>query len=51
VSHLELDWQGTGVRRFWDGVANNHIVIRYDRLGVGMSDRAVHDSDLTVAAR
>jgi hypothetical protein len=51
VSHLELDWHSPGVRRFWHGVANNHTVIRYDRLGVGMSDRAVHDSNLMVAAR
>jgi pimeloyl-ACP methyl ester carboxylesterase/DNA-binding CsgD family transcriptional regulator len=48
VSHLELDWQHPGVRRFWEGVARNHTLIRYDRLGVGMSDRTVHDSDLTL---
>ncbi|RDH75659.1 alpha/beta fold hydrolase [Mycolicibacterium moriokaense] len=48
VSHLELDWQSPAVRRFWDGVARGHTLIRYDRLGVGMSDRAVHDSDLTL---
>jgi pimeloyl-ACP methyl ester carboxylesterase/DNA-binding CsgD family transcriptional regulator len=48
VSHLELDWQHPGVRRFWEGVAQNHTLIRYDRLGVGMSDRTVHDSDLTL---
>ncbi|WP_445165405.1 alpha/beta fold hydrolase [Mycolicibacterium sp. Dal123E01] len=48
VSHLELDWQSSDVRRFWDGVAQNFTLIRYDRLGVGMSDRAVHESDLTL---
>jgi len=48
VSHLELDWQDAGVRRFWDGVAQHHTLIRYDRLGVGMSDRTVRDSDLTL---
>jgi pimeloyl-ACP methyl ester carboxylesterase/DNA-binding CsgD family transcriptional regulator len=48
VSHLELDWENPGVRRFWDGVAQNHTLIRYDRLGVGLSDRTVHDSDLTL---
>lgn len=48
VSHLELDWQSPGVRRFWNGVARGHTLIRYDRLGVGMSDRTVHDSDLTL---
>jgi pimeloyl-ACP methyl ester carboxylesterase/DNA-binding CsgD family transcriptional regulator len=48
VSHLELDWQSQGVRRFWEGVAQDHTLIRYDRFGVGMSDRSVRDSDLTL---
>ena len=48
VSHLELDWQSAGFRRFWDGVADGYTLIRYDRLGVGMSDRTVQDSDLTI---
>jgi pimeloyl-ACP methyl ester carboxylesterase/DNA-binding CsgD family transcriptional regulator len=48
VSHLELDWQNPGVRRFWDVVAEGYTLIRYDRLGVGMSDRAVRASDLTL---
>ena len=50
VSHLELDWQSAGFRRFWEGVANGYTLIRYDRLGVGMSDRTVQDSDLTLDA-
>ncbi|KMO70391.1 alpha/beta fold hydrolase [Mycolicibacterium chlorophenolicum] len=48
VSHLELDWQHPGVRRFWDGVATDRTLIRYDRLGAGMSDREVRESDLTL---
>lgn len=48
VSHLELDWEGTGFRQFWEAVADGYTLIRYDRLGVGMSDRTVEDSDLTV---
>jgi pimeloyl-ACP methyl ester carboxylesterase/DNA-binding CsgD family transcriptional regulator len=48
VSHLELDWQSADFRRFWDGVANGYTLIRYDRLGVGMSDRMIQDSDLTL---
>jgi pimeloyl-ACP methyl ester carboxylesterase/DNA-binding CsgD family transcriptional regulator len=48
VSHLELDWQSAGFRRFWQGVADGHTLIRYDRLGVGMSDRTVRESDLTI---
>jgi pimeloyl-ACP methyl ester carboxylesterase/DNA-binding CsgD family transcriptional regulator len=48
VSHLELDWQSVGFRRFWEGVATGYTLIRYDRLGVGMSDRTVRDSDLSL---
>jgi hypothetical protein len=39
VSHLELDWESERFRRFWEGVADGYSLIRYDRLGVGMSDR------------
>ncbi|CQD08576.1 alpha/beta hydrolase [Mycobacterium lentiflavum] len=48
VSHLELDWEGDGFRRFWEVVADGYTLVRYDRLGVGMSDRTVEDSDLTL---
>jgi pimeloyl-ACP methyl ester carboxylesterase/DNA-binding CsgD family transcriptional regulator len=48
VSHLELDWQDADFRRFWETVADGYTLIRYDRLGVGMSDRTVRDSDLTL---
>ncbi|OBA77792.1 helix-turn-helix transcriptional regulator [Mycobacterium sp. 1164966.3] len=48
VSHLELDWQSAGFRRFWEGVADKYTLIRYDRLGVGMSDRTVREPDLSI---
>src|SRR5215212_7815837 len=48
VSHLELDWQSPGFRRFWEGVADGYTLVRYDRLGVGMSDRTVRDLDLSL---
>jgi pimeloyl-ACP methyl ester carboxylesterase/DNA-binding CsgD family transcriptional regulator len=50
VSHLELDWESVGFRRFWEGVADGYALLRYDRLGVGMSDRTVRESDLTIDA-
>ncbi len=50
VSHLELDWQNEGFRRFWEGVAGGYTLIRYDRLGVGMSDCTLRDSDLSLDA-
>jgi pimeloyl-ACP methyl ester carboxylesterase/DNA-binding CsgD family transcriptional regulator len=48
VSHLELDWQSDGFRRFWEALADGYTLIRYDRLGVGLSDRTVRDTDLTL---
>jgi pimeloyl-ACP methyl ester carboxylesterase len=48
VSHLELDWDSEPYRRFWEGLAEGYSLIRYDRLGVGMSDRTVGRSDLTL---
>jgi pimeloyl-ACP methyl ester carboxylesterase/DNA-binding CsgD family transcriptional regulator len=48
VSHLELDWQSAGFRQFWNGVANGYALIRYDRVGVGMSDRTIRETDLTI---
>jgi pimeloyl-ACP methyl ester carboxylesterase/DNA-binding CsgD family transcriptional regulator len=48
VSHLELDWQSERFWRFWEGVADGYSLIRYDRLGVGLSDRSLRESDLTL---
>ena len=48
VSHLELDWRDQAFRGFWDSVADGYTMVRYDRLGVGMSDRDLRDEDLTL---
>jgi pimeloyl-ACP methyl ester carboxylesterase/DNA-binding CsgD family transcriptional regulator len=50
VSHLELDWTDQAFRGFWESAAAGHTLVRYDRLGVGMSDRDVRDEDLTLDA-
>ncbi len=46
TSHLELDWQNQELREFVLALAENHTVIRYDRPGVGMSDRGDRVYDL-----
>ena len=48
ISHLELDWADPAFRGFWESVGEGHTLVRYDRLGVGMSDRRVLDDDLTL---
>jgi pimeloyl-ACP methyl ester carboxylesterase/DNA-binding CsgD family transcriptional regulator len=39
-SHLELDWRNSLFRQFVDLLAERFTVIRYDRPGSGLSDRA-----------
>jgi pimeloyl-ACP methyl ester carboxylesterase len=39
VTHLEAEWEDPAARRFYEELAQTHCVIRYDRLGVGLSDR------------
>jgi pimeloyl-ACP methyl ester carboxylesterase/DNA-binding CsgD family transcriptional regulator len=48
ISHLELDWADPAFRGFWQSVGEGRTLVRYDRLGVGMSDREVLDDDLTL---
>src|SRR4051812_27618755 len=43
ISHLELDWTFPDVRAFLGALAQRRTVIRYDRLGTGLSDRAAGD--------
>ncbi|HUO75262.1 MAG TPA: alpha/beta fold hydrolase [Solirubrobacteraceae bacterium] len=47
VSHLALDWRDPGTRRFWESVGRGYTLARYDRLGVGLSDRELEPDDLT----
>jgi pimeloyl-ACP methyl ester carboxylesterase/DNA-binding CsgD family transcriptional regulator len=39
VTHLEDEWDDSSARRFYEELADGHRVVRYDRLGVGLSDR------------
>jgi pimeloyl-ACP methyl ester carboxylesterase/DNA-binding CsgD family transcriptional regulator len=39
VSHLEEEWDDPRARSFYEELARNHLVVRYDRLGAGLSDR------------
>jgi pimeloyl-ACP methyl ester carboxylesterase/DNA-binding CsgD family transcriptional regulator len=48
ISHLELDWADSAFRGLWESVGEGYTMVRYDRLGVGMSDRDVCGEDLTL---
>lgn len=54
VSHLELMWENPEHRRFVEALAREHTVIRFDKLGCGLSDRERTDftmeSELAVLA-
>ena len=39
VSHLEEEWDDRLARGFYEELAQRHTVVRYDRLGAGLSDR------------
>src|SRR5436190_7070728 len=39
ISHLEDEWELPEVRVFFEALARDHRVVRYDRLGVGLSER------------
>jgi len=41
VTHLEEEWETPGARDFFLELAATHRVVRYDRLGSGLSDRAL----------
>jgi pimeloyl-ACP methyl ester carboxylesterase/DNA-binding CsgD family transcriptional regulator len=48
VSHLELDWQNPRFRRFWEAASEGFRLVRYDRPGVGLSDRDVPARESTL---
>jgi pimeloyl-ACP methyl ester carboxylesterase len=46
LSHLQLSWQDPGARRFFEGLALHHTLVRYDQRGSGLSDRKRTDFSL-----
>jgi pimeloyl-ACP methyl ester carboxylesterase len=48
VSHLELNWQDRGFRQFFESIVRGRMLVRYDRLGVGLSDRTVEPDELSL---
>jgi pimeloyl-ACP methyl ester carboxylesterase/DNA-binding CsgD family transcriptional regulator len=48
VSHLELDWHDRRFRQLFESLARGRMLIRYDRLGVGLSDREIAPDELSL---
>jgi pimeloyl-ACP methyl ester carboxylesterase/DNA-binding CsgD family transcriptional regulator len=48
VSHLELERRDPLVAGFWEALTAGFTLLRYDQLGVGLSDRAVREEELTL---
>jgi class 3 adenylate cyclase/pimeloyl-ACP methyl ester carboxylesterase len=49
-SHIELEWQDTGTRRFFEGLASGGTLVHFDSRGSGLSDRKVEDLSLEARA-
>ncbi len=43
LTHLEFEWQSPIWSHWWEELAANHTVIRFDQRGSGLSDRNVAD--------
>src|SRR5262245_37417864 len=41
VTHLEEEWEDPRARAFFEDLARSHRVVRYDRIGAGLSDRTL----------
>jgi pimeloyl-ACP methyl ester carboxylesterase/DNA-binding CsgD family transcriptional regulator len=41
VTHLEEEWDDARTRAFFEELATTHRVVRYDRIGAGLSDRTL----------
>ena len=50
VSHLEADASDVRYTRFWRDLSDGFTLVRYDRLGVGLSDRDLEPADFTLDA-
>ncbi len=42
-SHIQLEWQFTEYRRWYQRLAARRMLIRYDGRGTGLSDRNIAD--------
>ena len=41
LTHLEFEWNSPVWRHWWEELAKDHLVVRFDQRGSGLSDRSV----------
>ena len=46
ISHLEMDWTWPQSHDVFERLARDHLLVRYDKRGTGLSDRDVSDYSL-----
>ncbi|MCH7800377.1 MAG: alpha/beta fold hydrolase, partial [Chloroflexi bacterium] len=46
MSHLEYEWRSPIWRHWWEELAKDHLLIRFDQRGCGLSDWLVEDLSL-----
>jgi class 3 adenylate cyclase len=51
VSHLQIEWQSSGIRRTFEALARRTKLVRYDPRGAGLSDRNVADRSIDAHVR
>src|SRR3954453_2794895 len=51
VTHLEDEWAQPAARTFFEELARTHRVVRYDRIGTGLSDRVLGTPTIASEAR
>lgn len=43
LTHLEFEWSSPVWRHWWEELAKDHLVVRFDQRGSGLSDRSVQN--------
>ena len=51
VNHLEFDWESPVRRKLAEGLARDHLLVRYDQRGNGLSDWEAEDISLDAFVR
>jgi pimeloyl-ACP methyl ester carboxylesterase len=51
LSHLEYDWRSPVWRHWWEELAKDHFLVRFDQRGTGLSDWAVEDMSFEARIR